>query len=139
MGIIRYTKTYFNEPGRINEVTYQSLKIELNRNPNYKIDPNPETFSEHFSGILKVIKICGGVIVGALFFSFVLGIDKRGDVLAPIAGIAFLILFFSLIPLFLEGPSYATYVKQKKEYYGRMKYAIQNTSSYYEFMSIFYS
>jgi hypothetical protein len=138
MATIRYTKTYFNKPNRINEEAYNAMKRELTRNANFEIDPNPETFSEHFSGSLKIIKICGIVIIACLFISFVLGIDKRGDYIAAPAGIGVFVIIFTGIHLLLEGPSFATYVKEKTEYFSRMKYAIQNTNSYREFSLSFY-
>ena len=140
MATIRYTKTYFNEPGRINEDTFYSLKQQLSRNPNFEIDPNPETFSQHFSGALKVLKICGSIAAVCLLFG--LGLSKHAgdfwDNLAIPAAICFLIIFFTGFQLLLEGPSYATYVKKKIDYFSRMKYAIQNTSSYREFCISFY-
>ncbi len=141
MATVRYTKTYFNEPGRINEDTFYSLKKELSRNPNFEIDPNPETFSEHFSGALKTIKICGigggiGIFV-ALVLSSGAG-DWADSIGATAFGIGTLIIIFTGIHLLLEGPSFATYVKKKTEYFSRMKYAILNTNSYREFCISFY-
>ena len=141
MATIRYTTTYFNEPGSINEDSYNQLKRELLRNPNFEIDPNPETFSQHFSSALRVIKICGiAVIVGA-FIALALS-SKPGDwadsLGATAAGIGSFIIIFAGIHLLLEGPSYATYVKKKTEYFSRMKYAIQATNSYSEFSKSFY-
>lgn len=132
MGTIRYTKTYFNEPGRINEETYHTIKRELLRNPNFEIDPNNETFSQHFSGLLKTI----GISFGLAIFCF--GLFKDGNPMIAVGGISMMTFFFSLIYLFLEGPSYATFVKKKTDYFSRMKYAIQNTNSYREFSLSFY-
>lgn len=137
MATIRYTKTYFSEPGRISEEMYLNLKRELNKNPHFKIDPNPETFTDRHKGLLMTIAICAGLFVLGLIFTA----NMRGDdssIWNPIMGLSMLILIGSVIRLFLEGPSFATYIKQKEEYFSRMKFAIQNTSSYIEFVSMFY-
>lgn len=55
-----------------------------------------------------------------------------------VGGISMVTSFFSGIYLLLEGPSYATYIKKKTEYFNRLEYAIKNTSSYYEFLRSFY-
>lgn len=132
MAVIQYTKTYFTEPGRISEETYNEIRGILVRNPNSEVDPNPETFSQRFSGILKTIGI--SFLIGL----FCVGVGKDNSLWVPVGAISFLTCFVFILLLLLEGPSYATYVKQKKEYFERMKYAIQNTSSYWEYATMFY-
>ena len=137
MAKINYTKTYFSSPGRISEEVYNGFKSKLKSNPNYEIDPNPTTFSEHFKGKLLTIAISIGLFLLGLLITG----DKKGDDISiwnPIMGISALVAIISLIMLFLEGPSYATYIKEKQEYFSRMKYAIQNTNSYSDFISTFY-
>ena len=133
MGTIRYTKTHFNESERINEESYLNLKSLLLQNPDFEIDSNPETFTQHFSGRLKTI----GIAIVVFFFSF--GLFEDGSPMIAVGGIAMVVLFYSVLNLFLEGPSFATYVKQKKEYYERMKYAIRSSNSYMEFVTMFYN
>ena len=132
MAVIRYTKTYFREPGLISEDTYNGIRGQLMRNPNAEVDPDPETFSQHFSGLLKTIGI------SFLLALFCFGIFKDDSPMIAVGGISMLVSIVCLFYLLLEGPSYATYVKQKKEYFARMKFAIKNTSSYWEFVSVFY-
>ncbi|WP_291100420.1 MULTISPECIES: hypothetical protein [unclassified Empedobacter] len=137
MAKINYTKTYFTTPGRISEEMYNGFKSQLKLNPNYEIDPNPTTFSEHFKGKLLTIAIS----IGLFLLGLLITADNKGDdssIWNPVMGISILIAIISIIMLFLEGPSYATYVKEKKEYFSRMKYAIQNSNSYNEFISTFY-
>lgn len=144
MPIIRYTKTYFNEPGRIAEDAYLQLKRKLSADPDFEIDPNPETFSEHFKGSLNFLKwglgycLVFGLIYGAFFehtdhedsaFRIILTIP------AIIGGLGSFLIFISLL---LEGPSFATYIKEKKQYFSRMKYAIKNSSDYRTFYNSFY-
>jgi len=138
MATVRYTKTYFREPGRISEEMYQSFKKELTRNPNSTIDPNPETFTQHFKPTLTALGICAGTILLWLMIETATNTTETFDFFDIFGVIAIFGVVLIPINLLLEGPSYATYVKQKDEYFSRLKYAIQNTSSYSEFVSSFY-
>jgi hypothetical protein len=138
MATVRYTKTYFNEPGRINEETFNSLKRELTRNPNFVIDPSLETFSQHFKGVLTAIKIAGGYFV---LYLIIFGSKSDHDVPGVfnlLAGLSMLTIVFSGFNLLLEGRSYATYVKERKSYFDRMSYAISISNNYYEYIENFY-
>ncbi len=137
MATIRYTKTHFIPPSQITEETYLSFRRELQKNLGFKIDPNPETFTEKFSGQLKTIGISGGLFVLGLIIA---GGNRGGktSIWNPIIGISIAVFIISILMLLLEGPSFATYIKQKEEYFERMEYAIKNTSSYYEFVNSFY-
>ena len=132
MAIISYTKTNFREPARISENSYSQLRLKILRNPEMDIDPSPETFSQHFKGALMTI------LVSFFLFIFCFGVFKEGSPMIFIGGISMCAFLFFSFMLLIEGPSYATYIKQKKEYFLRMKYAIQNTTSYYEFVNTFY-
>lgn len=135
MARISYNRTYFVKPGVISEELYKNLRIQLNANSNLEIDPNPETFTKHFNGSFKTIGICVGLI---LICGIIMGNSNEGP-LVPIMGISVFIIIFTILYLILEGPSYATYIKDKKEYFDRMKYAIENTSNYREFVDAFYN
>ena len=132
MAVIQYTKTYFREPLPISEDTYYRIRAQLISNPDIDLDPNPETFSKHFKGKLMTIGI--SFLLALLFLS----ISENGTLMFGIGGISFVIFIVSPWGLLLEGPSYATYIKKKKEYFERMKYAINNTTSYREFRTLFY-
>jgi hypothetical protein len=141
MPTVTYTTTRFREPGIISEEMYNKAKEQLKMNPDFEIDPNFETFSQHFKVSLTTITIC--LIVGVL--CLLIGLTSTshtgdfGDMLAIPCGICFLIVIIcSVFVLLPEGPSYATYAKKHEEYFDRMKYAIKNSSSYSEFISIFY-
>lgn len=129
MGRIRYTKTYFQTPSRITAEVYYGLKQELERNPNFEIAQG-ETFSEHFN----INRIVIALIVSIIIFS----IAEEGTIFFGLGMISFLIFFGSLFPLFLEGPSYSTFIKTSNDYFSRMKYAIINSNDYNEFIKIFY-
>jgi hypothetical protein len=130
---VTYTKTSFREPGIISASQYDKLRGLLLRNPNIDLDPNSESFTEHFKGLLIGIGIT--FIIPLLLLSI---FDAKEGIHIPIIYISIIICIFSILRLFMEAPSYATYVKKRNEYFSRMKYAIQNTSSYKEFLKAFY-
>jgi len=139
MATIHYTKTFFQSPSHISEDTYYSIKQELAKNPNFIIAEG-ETFSEHFSGLLTIIKI--GLGASLLFvIAESLGMSERSvlfNLLAFCGGIGFLAALVCGFNLMLEGPSFATYVKERDEYFSRMRYAIINSNTYNEFVKMFY-
>lgn len=134
------TTTTFVEPNPISYELYQNIKTVVKSNPDIDISPKSESFSEHFSFELKFIRTCIILILIAGFISFVLGIDNT--VMNIIDGAIGFICLWGLvimsIQLLSDGPSYATFLKNKKDYFDRMKYAIQCTNSYEEFTNIFY-
>ncbi|MDC1370953.1 hypothetical protein N8289_03835 [Flavobacteriales bacterium] len=132
MATIQYQKTYFNPPSKINEPTFLALKSEFNRNHNFVIDKDFETFSEHFKTNLRVIGI------SFFLFLFCFGVFEDGNPMIAVGGISMVTFFFSCIFLLLEGRSYATYAKKRKEYYDRMTYAISISSTYNEYIQNFY-
>jgi hypothetical protein len=129
MATIQYEKTYFCPPPTIDESTFLTLKNEFKRNSNYIIDQNLETFSEHFKTRLIIIVIS--------FFVMIIGFSLGEGITTAIGGFAMLTFFGVSFNLLLEGRSYATYVKDRKEYFNRMSYAITVSNSYREYLSIF--
>lgn len=138
MARINYTKTYFNEPGRIDQGTYEALKMQISKNPSFEINSQSETFSQKFRASLTALKIAGGYFVLYLIIFGSSTDSQVPGIFNFLAGISMLTVFFCCFALLLEGPSYATYLKKKSEYFSRLKYAIQNTNSYYEFCISFY-
>lgn len=128
---IRYEKTYFKKPPEINQETFFALKREFNNNPNYIIDKNPDSFSQHFQGHLIVICIC--LPLGFIGFSMGEGVTTA------IGGFSMLAFLIALIRLLMEGPSYATYVKERKDYFDRMSYAVTVSENYLQFRQNFYN
>jgi uncharacterized membrane protein len=144
---VKYTETKFNEPNKIDEGTYWLLKRELQKNRDFEIDNNPETFSEHFSEELKILKWGFGISIPVGLIMISLG-DNRAYSSSPIfilLGVIITIGFFgSVLMLFagrigLEGGSYATYLNTRKNYFNRMKNSINESNSYADFCSNFYN
>jgi hypothetical protein len=144
MPIVSYTKTSFIAPDPISEEVYLQIKRKINSDPEFNIDPSPETFSEHFKSSLSFIKWgLGYCFAWALVYSafFEKNIEKDSPVViifnipAIVGGLGSLIAIFNLL---LEGPSFATYVKEKENYFNRLKYAIKNSKDYRDFATQFY-
>jgi len=132
MAKIRYTTTSFRE-SVVTEEVYNELKKQLDKNPNANLDSSSESFIDHFKG--KFI----GIGISFLIFIVLMSIFEKDGFHVPIAFISLLVCIFSILHLFLEAPSYATYIKKKQDYFSRLRYALQNTSSYKEFINIFYN
>lgn len=133
MAKIQYRKYSFQSPARISEAQYLSIKQQLKVNPTIEVF-HTKSFTEHFKIQLWLISGCT-----ILFFLFLIIDIKDGNPLMVIMGLCPLIVAINIIYLFLEGPSYATYVKASEEYFERMRYAIINTNNYTEFLRIFYN
>ena len=132
MARIQYTSTKFVKPGSISERQFWAIKQELNRNPSFDFEPESESFTQRFSGQFKVIGGCFALAV--IIFS----IFEDGTPLIAVGGISMVISILSIFHLFIEAPSYATYSRKKRNYFSRMKIAIQESDSYDEFVNQFY-
>ena len=139
MGWIQYTRTEFVKPQPIGEGEYYQLKKRISSNPSYEIVPEGDSFSEHFQPFFKIIGI--GLVGGFLL----MGIG--GELLDGSNWLALFMLpgillffggFYGIIQLFLEAPSYAKYKRKKRDYFGRMRTAIEQTDNYDDFVSSFY-
>jgi len=142
---IKYTTTHFQRPRRIDQETYFSIKQEILKNPDFNIDISPITISERFKSEFKFLKYS---FIYLVFFIIILtnfyngGHDKKDDpfrifitIPAIIAGVgSFVTIFF----LFLTAPSYANYLKDKRNYFESMRVAITQSSDYADFCSSFY-
>jgi hypothetical protein len=141
MAHIRYIKASFVEPKQLDQKIYLFIKQQISSDPNFVIDPNPETFWEHFSSYLQIMKIC--IIIGTLgiFLGFVFATKSNwADTIASIGfGLSSFVFIFTILILSLEGRSFADYLKKKKEYFFKMKNTIQHAKSYSEFVLLFYS
>ncbi|WP_233898041.1 hypothetical protein [Tenacibaculum piscium] len=139
MGKIEYTKVEFVRPQAINDREYYELKKRINSNPNYEIVDEGDSFTEHFQPFFKIIGI--GLIGG--FLLMLIGVELLDGsnwlALFMLPGILLFIGgFYGIIQLFLEAPSYATYKRKKRDYFGRMKNSIEKTDNYDDFVSSFY-
>jgi hypothetical protein len=136
--IFSYQKTYFNPPAIPDEAVFTILKSEISKNPQFEIDKDFESFSQHFKGLLTAIKIAGGYFLLYLVFCGGKSENEVAGVFNLLAGLSMMTLFFCGIFLLLEGRSYATYLKDRKNYYDGLKYLINISNNYQEFRENFY-
>jgi hypothetical protein len=140
MAWMKYTTTEFRKPQPINSAEYYRLKRLITQNPNFEVITEGVSFSEHFQGHFKMIGI--GLVGGPIILIYVLELVD-GTWLVPIFAIAGIFMFFGMgimgtIQLFMEAPSYAKYKKKEREYFQRMKMAIEQTDVYDDFVNSFY-
>lgn len=133
---IHYEKTFFNKPEEINEKNFLYFKNELKKNPNFSVDKDYTSFSEKykndFIGILVSILVTtiGQIISDFTEVEFIQVIGA----LVGFTGMLILLPYY-IGPIFLEGRSYATYIKERNEYYNKMTYLIITSNTYEEYLS----
>lgn len=139
MAYIEYTTTKFVKPQPIGENEYRQLKQEIDKNPNYEIVPEGESFTEHFEGYFKWmgIGLGGGFLLMMIGGSLLDGSNWLALFMIP-GFLLFFLGFGIIIRLFLEAPSFAKFKRQKRNYFENMKIAIQQTDSYDDFINAFY-
>jgi hypothetical protein len=136
-GLIEYTRTNFVAPDPIEEATYLSLKNSLNKDPFFNIVQN-ESIREKYSRYIRFMYIGAIGIAISLLLGWIFKIKADGFLLFLIVPSG-LLLFGSIILFLLETPSYSQYLEKSEAYFLRMKYAVQKSSSFFEFNEIFYS
>lgn len=140
---IRYTVSKFSPPSRISEEQFLFYKQNLLANRNFKLDPNEETFSKHFSFSIKTLKISGPVFLICLIISIlppsITDFFNEKGILFPFLLISsFLFCCAMITNLFLEGPSYDEYLIQKKRYFSKLSNSIYHSLTYDDFLFDFY-
>ncbi len=145
MAHIRYTRYEFHQPLDVTANQFLHLKQNLSANPGASLDPNfQKTFTSHFKKTLR--GLAAGVICFVVFliiFNLVFTTKatqfewQRTVVLVPTA-IAAIIGGLALGRILLEGPSFASYVTERNDYFGRLKHAVLNSPDYPAFEKSFY-
>lgn len=130
MATINYTKTKFIKPWTLNQAEYISLRNAYFENPNFKYFEKSETFTEHFADTIKIIKYGFYIGIGALIL-----INVNETIGSILSIIAIPMFFLSLLILLLEGPSYASFLKDKENYEDSLKNAVMSSSNYEEFVN----
>jgi hypothetical protein len=137
MANIKYTVTSFVEPLPLSQAQYNDLKVKIENDPSFKISPN-ESFTDHFSGMFIQL----GIGFGGGFLLVMIGGPFDGSPLLAIFMLPAMILivgsFILLFKFFSEAPSYARYAMKSRNYFEKMKVAISQSESYYDFYKIFY-
>jgi hypothetical protein len=131
MARIEYTKTKFNRPRIPSEGEYIKLKELYFNNPNFKLFEENETFTEHFSQKFKLMGI--GIVVALVCFS----IGETGSIILLFGLIAIPVTAFSFISLILEGPTYASFLKDKENYEYNLRKSVLKSTSYENFAKMY--
>ncbi|MHA4807328.1 hypothetical protein ACX0G9_04455 [Flavitalea flava] len=145
MTIIAYKKVQFREPDKISESTYIYYKQLLSEDPNVELTNAPLNFIGHFSrtfrNLLWLLAACLLLsLMQACFFNP--SFRKPDAISLTILVITLIIGFIALgllLQVLLEGPSYASFLKDSSRYFDHMKEAIRNSQDYPNFMNGFYS
>lgn len=138
MAKINYRKVYFVPPNQISEQEYNNIKRQLLHHPHFELDSNRVTFVEHFKKNLLAI----GISIGLFILGLIITGNRRGSdssIWNVIMGMSMVVIIIGMLMLFLEGPAYATYIKERQKYFSKLKYEIQNTRDYAEFVKVFYN
>lgn len=127
MGTIHYTKTSFVDPGIPSESEWFELKKLVDVGV-VDIDPEPPSFSGHFKGLFQTM--VASFVIAVVIFSSV----EDGNMLIAVGGLSMMVFIMTIFYLFLEGPSYGGYVRDRKRYFEKLRSAVMNSNNYGEFV-----
>ena len=143
MAVISYKKYNFQVPALINNDVYNRLKEAVTKQAGFRIYVPTESFGGHFKKTLTLLLYLFPLFAAVLGYML-----YHGTPAAPLPGwwivliIVMLITGFisviMLVSLLLQGPSYATYLYNKQQYYSAMQYAVQKSSDYHQFVVLFW-
>lgn len=130
MGVLVYTETKFNEPGLIPRATYENLKMNYRKNPQFNLISEHDSFQEMVRDYYLWMII--SLIVMLIGFGLGEGITT------VIGGFAMLSFFFSVIYYLLEAPSKRKFIKKRNEYLAKLESVIKESVDYDDFVKFYY-
>ncbi|MDO6433177.1 hypothetical protein Q4E93_21385 [Flavitalea sp. BT771] len=145
MAVIRYRRTHFTAPEKISEAAFYHYKRELQKDPDTPLASEAQRFTIYFRrrliNLSWMTPLCLLLIATflLLFPDPVTEPDPKRITLFVVALIIGVMASGLLLLLLLEGPSYATYLKERAAYFNRMKVDIIQSSDYTRFCDCFYS
>jgi hypothetical protein len=125
MGVLVYTTTKFNEPGLISREMYNGLKLNYNKDRNYNL------VSEHDSFQKMVESYYLWMIIS--FVVMLIGFGLGEGITTVIGGFAMLSFFFSVVYYILEAPSKWRFIKARNEYLVKLENIIKESVDYDDF------
>ena len=127
MATIQYTTYRFHKPPLIEENEYNSIRLNLQRNPSY--NPFPfESFWEKFK--IPILLYIIGLPLAGLLASFEVGFFE------VIAGIYAFFLFGALFSFIPEWISYLKFLTMRKFYYSRLLKKLRKSEDYFHFRDL---
>ena len=144
MAVIVYRRYSFQPPAPISNEQFEYFKYQIAANPAFEIAHDGKTsFSSKYRKNIRWLLIGLFVLATAimLFRTFAHPGEGYGWleivlILLIVAGGA--TVFGTVMQLFLEGPSMATMLTNRRFYFYRMKHAIKQHGEYAEFYAVFY-
>jgi hypothetical protein len=145
MAVIRYRRTHFTAPEKISEAAFSHYKRQLQQDPDTPLASEAQRLTIYFRRRLISLSWMTPLCL-LLFATFLLLFpnpvtkpDPKRITLFVVALIIGMMASGLLLLLLLEGPSYATYLKDRAAYFHKMKVDIIQSSDYTSFCNSFYS
>jgi len=145
MAVIRYRRTHFTAPEKISEAAFYHYKRQLQQDPGTPLAGEAQRLTIYFRrrliNLSWMTPLCLLLIATylLLFPDPATEPDPKRITLFVVALIIGTMSSGLLLLLLLEGPSYATYLKDRAAYFDRMKVDIIQSSDYTSFCNCFYS
>jgi hypothetical protein len=145
MTAIAYRKTRFTPPEKIPEASFLHYKKLLQQDPDIPLTTETQRFTLHFRRTLKNLSWMAPLcllLIATFFMLFpdrTTGPDPKRIVLFVIILIFCAMTLGLLLHVLLEGPSYATFLKDRAAYFYQMKIDIIKSPDHASFCNRFYS
>ena len=145
MSVITYKRTHFTPPEKISEAAFYHYKRLLQQDPDTPLASEAQRLTIYFRrrliNLSWMIPLC--LLLFATFYLLFPDPATKPDPKRIILFVPALIIGIMaaglLLLLLLEGPSYATYLKDRAAWFHRMKVDIIQNSDYTSFCNCFYS
>jgi hypothetical protein len=145
MAVITYRRTHFTAPEKISEAAFYHYKRQLQQDPDTPLVSEAQRLTIYFRrrliNLSWMTPLCLLLIATylLLFPDPATEPDPKRITLFVVALIIGMMTSGLLLLLLLEGPSYATYLKDRAAYFHKMKIDIIQSSDYTSFCICFYS
>lgn len=145
MAKITYRVREFIRPPKLTLEQYLFFKQRIHQDPSFKIDSEINSFKNEFNKEFKFLVysfIYLSIFITLLEIFYDGGHDKSLDFFRIIITIPAIIAglgsFFVIVILILEGPHFAKYLRDKREYFETMQLSINRSKDYPDFCKSFY-
>ena len=125
MGVLVYTTTKFNEPSLISKEMYENLKMKYNKDRNYNLVSEHESFQEMVSSYYLWMIIS--------FVVMLIGVGLGEGITTVIGGFAMLSFIFSVVYYILEAPSKWKFIKERNKYLMKLESVVKESIDYDDF------
>ena len=145
MAVVHYKRYEFRQPLDVSPVLFHQLKQQLSENPTAVPDAAfNTTFISHFRKTLWRLAISAALFV-ILLVTYLQLYPVNATQFEPRRLALMIPIFISgftaaitLGAILLEGPSLASYITERTNYYGRLKHAVKESADYPAFEKSFF-